>query len=64
MAEAAVFAMRYAPDIIDINMGCPAPKIAGNGSGAALMFLILGIAGVMVCLVFSYLLKNEKWDKA
>ncbi len=37
MAEAAAFAMRYAPDIIDINMGCPAPKIAGNGSGAALM---------------------------
>ena len=37
MAKAAQFAMRYAPDIIDINMGCPAPKIAGNGSGAALM---------------------------
>lgn len=26
-----------APDFIDINMGCPAPKIAGNGSGSALM---------------------------
>ena len=37
MAKAAEFAMRYKPDIIDINMGCPAPKIAGNGSGAALM---------------------------
>ncbi|MBR2177091.1 MAG: tRNA dihydrouridine synthase DusB [Clostridia bacterium] len=37
MAKAAVFAMRYQPDIIDINMGCPAPKIAGNGSGSALM---------------------------
>ena len=37
MASAAKFAMRYRPDIIDINMGCPAPKIAGNGSGAALM---------------------------
>ncbi len=37
MARAAEFAMRYKPDIIDINMGCPAPKIAGNGSGAALM---------------------------
>lgn len=37
MAQAAQFALRYKPDIIDINMGCPAPKIAGNGSGAALM---------------------------
>lgn len=24
-------------DIIDINMGCPAPKIVGNGEGSALM---------------------------
>lgn len=37
MAKAAEFALKYKPDIIDINMGCPAPKIAGNGSGAALM---------------------------
>lgn len=28
---------RYDPDIIDLNMGCPVPKVAGNGSGAALM---------------------------
>ena len=27
----------YKPDIIDINMGCPAPKISSNGSGSALM---------------------------
>ena len=37
MAEAAEAAMRHSPDIIDINMGCPAPKISGNGSGSALM---------------------------
>ena len=37
MAEAAVSAMKHSPDIIDINMGCPAPKISGNGSGSALM---------------------------
>lgn len=37
MAKAAVIAMEYQPNIIDINMGCPAPKIAMNGSGSALM---------------------------
>ncbi|HBT63176.1 MAG TPA: tRNA dihydrouridine synthase DusB, partial [Ruminococcaceae bacterium] len=37
MARAAVAAMRHRPDIIDINMGCPAPKIAGNNCGSALM---------------------------
>ena len=37
MAQAAEQAMKNAPDIIDINMGCPAPKISGNGSGCALM---------------------------
>lgn len=37
MAKAAIIAMEYSPEIIDINMGCPAPKISGNGSGAALM---------------------------
>ncbi len=37
MADAAVFATRYKPDFIDINMGCPAPKISGNGAGASLM---------------------------
>lgn len=37
MALAARKAMAYFPDAIDINMGCPAPKIAGNGSGSSLM---------------------------
>lgn len=37
MAQAAQLALRFSPDIIDLNMGCPAPKIAGNGGGAALM---------------------------
>lgn len=37
MAKAAVHTMRYKPDVIDINMGCPAPKIAGNHCGSALM---------------------------
>lgn len=37
MAQAALIAMKYRPDIIDINMGCPAPKVTSNGSGSALM---------------------------
>ena len=37
MAEAAKICMEYEPDFIDINMGCPAPKITGNGDGSALM---------------------------
>ncbi len=27
----------FAPDFLDLNLGCPAPKIAGNGAGSALM---------------------------
>ncbi|MBQ3137568.1 MAG: tRNA dihydrouridine synthase DusB [Clostridia bacterium] len=37
MAESAVSCLEYKPDVIDINMGCPAPKIAGNGGGSALL---------------------------
>ncbi|GHU93736.1 tRNA dihydrouridine synthase DusB [Clostridia bacterium] len=38
MAEAAVIASeRSGADFIDINMGCPTPKIVKNGDGCALM---------------------------
>lgn len=37
MGKAAYILNEYKPDIIDINMGCPVPKIVGNGSGSALM---------------------------
>lgn len=37
MANAALKAMEFSPDFININMGCPAPKIAGNGGGSALL---------------------------
>ena len=37
MAEAAKKAAATGCEAIDINMGCPAPKIAGNGGGSALM---------------------------
>lgn len=37
MAEGAKRAMAFSPDAIDLNMGCPAPKITGPGAGSALM---------------------------
>ncbi len=37
MAKAVKIAERYFPDIIDINAGCPMPKITGGGAGSALM---------------------------
>ena len=37
VAQAAEKALLFSPDFIDINMGCPAPKVAGNGGGSALM---------------------------
>ncbi len=37
MANAAIEAQKFNPDFIDINMGCPAPKVAGHGGGSALM---------------------------
>ena len=38
MADAAAYiSEKLRPDFLDINMGCPAPKIAGGGAGSALM---------------------------
>lgn len=38
MAQAAVLALEHSGcDFLDINMGCPMPKIANNGDGSALM---------------------------
>ena len=37
MAKGAVSALRFEPDVIDINMGCPVPKVVGTGAGSALM---------------------------
>ena len=34
---AVAAALEYNPDFIDINMGCPAPKITATGAGSALM---------------------------
>lgn len=37
MAKAAETAASFNPDFIDINMGCPAPKVISSGGGSALL---------------------------
>lgn len=37
MGEIAEEALRFGAEMVDINMGCPAPKIVKNGDGSALM---------------------------
>ena len=37
MAKAAKILLEYKPDLIDVNMGCPVPKVTKNGEGSALL---------------------------
>ena len=37
MVEAARYAERYDPDIIDINFGCPVKKVASKGAGSGIL---------------------------
>ncbi len=37
MAEAAKTAEQFGPDFIDINMGCPAPKVISSGGGSSIL---------------------------
>lgn len=37
MAEAARYAAEHGAKVIDINMGCPVPKVVNNGEGSALL---------------------------
>ena len=36
-AAAGKIAERYHPEFIEVNAGCPAPKVAGKGSGSGLL---------------------------
>jgi tRNA-dihydrouridine synthase B len=51
MAKAACLAVARDAEVIDINMGCPTPKIVKNGEGSALLrnpFLAVRIAEAVV----------------
>lgn len=37
MAKAAEYCLRFQPDLIDLNMGCPVKKVIKRGAGSALM---------------------------
>jgi tRNA-dihydrouridine synthase B len=69
MARAAKMVEEAGADIIDINMGCPTPKIVKNGEGAALMRnpelayrLIAAVAAAVKVPVTVKLRKG--WDEA
>lgn len=47
LAEAARIVAGLGADIIDINMGCPTPKIVNNGEGSALMKDPAGAAAIV-----------------
>jgi tRNA-dihydrouridine synthase B len=51
MAAAARIVERAGADIIDINMGCPTPKIVKNGEGSALMRKPELAAAIMAAVV-------------
>jgi len=46
LLETALHLMDYRPDVIDVNMGCPARGVAGRGAGAGLLRTPLRIARI------------------
>lgn len=51
MERAVEIVSKYNPDIIDINMGCPVPKVVGIGCGSALMRDVKQAAAVVESIV-------------
>lgn len=70
MGQAAQLALRHGDfDFIDLNMGCPVPKIAGNGDGSALMkdpdLAARIVESVVQAVPVPVTVKTRKgWDKA
>src|SRR5215467_426919 len=50
LVRAADRCQRLGADIVDLNMGCPMPKITGKGKGAALMRDVMGTAMILRAL--------------
>jgi tRNA-dihydrouridine synthase B len=50
LARAAERCQELGADIVDLNMGCPMPKITGKGKGAALMRDVTGTAVILRAL--------------
>src|SRR5262245_21588397 len=50
LARAAEKVEGLGADIVDLNMGCPMPKITGKGKGAALMRDVMGTALILRAL--------------
>src|SRR5262249_23387073 len=50
LARAAERVQSLGADIVDLNMGCPMPKITGKGKGAALMKDVLATALILRAL--------------
>ena len=51
MAEAARICVERGADIVDVNLGCPVPKVTGRGSGAALARSVTDTARVLEAMV-------------
>ncbi|MFT3952270.1 MAG: tRNA dihydrouridine synthase DusB [Oscillospiraceae bacterium] len=51
VGKAAYLLGDFSPDIIDLNMGCPVPKIVSQGSGSALMKNIARAAEIAAAAV-------------
>ena len=50
LVRAALRTQALGADIVDLNMGCPMPRITGKGKGAALMRDVLGTALILRAL--------------
>lgn len=48
------------------SAGSPLVSVFGEtkGAGAAMLFAIIGVVGVIVCLIFNLILRKYKWSES